>query len=157
LVMACIAALVGAACSASSAAPGNPTPVRTTAAATALPSAAGPTTPPSPVTSPPAPSVIPSPTFPPVVAPASCHPSTGKRPIALASTQFLFPTKCLGVAAGVPFAIRYRTLGGLGNPDHNVSIYRDPGGLSTVFRGGIVLAKHAHTYHVKSLPAGVYM
>jgi len=162
LVAGCLAALVASACTASNAASGGPTPVRTTPVSTAHTTTA-PTSPapasvaPSSAPASPVPSVLPSPTFAPVVAPASCHPSTKASAVDLSSKQFLFTTKCLGVAAGAPFVIRYRNGGGLGNPTHNVAIYRDPGGLSNVYRGGIVLADTAHTYHVKALPAGVYM
>jgi plastocyanin len=103
------------------------------------------------------PSAIPSPTFAPVVAPASCHPATTGSAIRIQSKVLHFSTTCIGATSTAPITITYRNLGGTGNANHNVAIYRDPGGLSNVFRGGLVLPGHALTYRVGTLAPGVYL
>jgi hypothetical protein len=103
------------------------------------------------------PSPIPSPTFAPVVAPASCHPATNGSLIHIQSKGLRFTTKCIGATSTAPITIAYRNVDAPFDQNHNVAIYRDPGGLSNVFRGDLVLPGHALTYRVGTLPAGVYL
>ena len=103
------------------------------------------------------PSAIPSPTFAPVVAPASCHPATNSSAIHLQSKGLRFTTKCIGAASTAPITISYRNVDAPFDQNHNVAIYRDPGGLSNVFRGDLVLPGHALTYRVGTLAPGVYL